>query len=218
VDPICFKQAISVGPSTELYALYRKYLYQHPLIKVLASAPSEPCVATILTQTSRKAFHQTDIYQKFYRTLGVEDQLILYLPHPKGVYVVVYSRDTAFSEKEQTIMQLLRPQLQIALKNWQRIRELEQHCRTLMDKPVDCEPSSRQVPDKQRLLDRLTPRQKVVAEQVAQGLENREIAEVLHISPKTVGKHIENIFETLDIHHRAALAAMWCSSTPRNTH
>ena len=207
LNPISFEQAINVGISNELVPVYRKYLHQHPLLKHFMIL-RKLMIGTILTVTSTAKFHKTDLYQKFYKILGVEDQLMLLLPHPKGFYVFAYSRDTAFSEKEMTIIELLKPQVNIALRNWQRIRKLEKLHRTLAEKRVVIDPAH----DATHSMDRLTPRQQAVAEQVARGLDNRQIAKILHISPKTVGKHLENIFETLEIHHRTALASMWLLS------
>lgn len=209
INPFRFERAVHEGVSKQLDVIHRTYFHQHPLIKTFTSTEGKTCVSTILTETSREEFHSTDLYQKFYRVLGVEDQLLFYLPHPSGLYVIAYSRDTAFSEKEKVIMQLLRPQLLIALKNWQRICELEQYQRILMENSGSGQQSPMPLSEGKKKLAGLTRKQKLVAELVAQGLENREIAEVLHISPKTVGKHLENIFGMLNIHHRSALAAMW---------
>ncbi|QHI70051.1 response regulator transcription factor [Tichowtungia aerotolerans] len=204
INPVSFKQAVSEGVSSDLFSVYRAYMHQHPLLPHFL-APESSDVSTILTTTTADEFHQTDLYQEFYKVLGIEDQLAFALPHPQGIYVLVYSRETAFSEKEKVIMQLLKPQLQIALKNWQRIRELELHLRTLEENSVGVT----QTHEAPGGWTRLSPRQQAVAELAALGLENRKIAEKLHISPKTVGKHLENIFEVLDIHNRTALAAMW---------
>jgi len=209
IVPFTFEQGVHGEISDELVSVCRKYLHQHPLMKTFLPL-RRSMISTILTVTSSAEFHKTDLYQKYYKIQGTEDQLVLFLPYPTGFYVVVYSRDTAFSEKEKAILELLKPQVYIALINWQHIRRLEMHQRTLEEKNVviDIEPAD----DSKHLMDRLSPRQQAVAEQVSRGLENREIAEVLHISPKTVGKHLENIFETLDIHHRTALASMWLQS------
>ncbi len=50
---------------------------------------------------------------------------------------------------------------------------------------------------------RLTPRELEVLRLIAQGLRNREIAEHLVISEKTVGNHISNIFSKLQVNYRS---------------
>jgi DNA-binding NarL/FixJ family response regulator len=57
--------------------------------------------------------------------------------------------------------------------------------------------------------DRLTSRQREVPAGVAAGLTDVEIAEQLCVAPATVGKHLEAIFERLDVHTRTAAAAAY---------
>ncbi|MBI3158814.1 MAG: response regulator transcription factor [Chloroflexi bacterium] len=54
-------------------------------------------------------------------------------------------------------------------------------------------------------LDGLTGREQEVLRWIADGLANTEIAERLSISPKTVGRHRENIMNKLNIHSRVDL-------------
>jgi two-component system, NarL family, response regulator NreC len=54
-------------------------------------------------------------------------------------------------------------------------------------------------------LDGLTPREQEVLAHLADGASNDAIAEVLHISPKTVARHRENIMGKLNLHSRAEL-------------
>jgi len=49
----------------------------------------------------------------------------------------------------------------------------------------------------------LTPREVEVLRLVARGLSNKEIAELLVISPKTVGNHVEHIYAKIDASTRA---------------
>jgi DNA-binding NarL/FixJ family response regulator len=49
---------------------------------------------------------------------------------------------------------------------------------------------------------RLTPREMEVLRQVAQGLNNRDIAKALFISENTVKNHVRNILEKLHLHSR----------------
>jgi two-component system response regulator NreC len=53
--------------------------------------------------------------------------------------------------------------------------------------------------------DTLTPREREILKLIAEGYKNREMAEALFISPKTVQKHRANLMEKLDLHNTAAL-------------
>ena len=55
--------------------------------------------------------------------------------------------------------------------------------------------------------DNLTARERQVLSLVADGSTNREIAEELRLSPKTVNRHVENIFGKLGVSSRAAAVA-----------
>ncbi|CAL9391382.1 LuxR C-terminal-related transcriptional regulator [Streptomyces sp. R1] len=54
---------------------------------------------------------------------------------------------------------------------------------------------------------KLSPREAQVLAEVAAGRTNREIAERLYITPRTVGTHVEHILAKLDLPNRAAAAA-----------
>ena len=56
-----------------------------------------------------------------------------------------------------------------------------------------------------RTLDGLTAREQEVLELLAEGAGNPEIADRLHISPKTVARHRENIMGKLNLHSRSEL-------------
>ena len=53
----------------------------------------------------------------------------------------------------------------------------------------------------------LTPREAEVVGWVARGKTNAEIGAALYISPQTVRKHLENVFEKLGVRTRTAAAA-----------
>lgn len=53
----------------------------------------------------------------------------------------------------------------------------------------------------------LTPREREVLARLAEGLTNRETAEALGLSPKTVNRHVENIFNKIGVSSRAAAVA-----------
>ncbi|CAN5606386.1 response regulator transcription factor [soil metagenome] len=65
-------------------------------------------------------------------------------------------------------------------------------------------PSSRS-----RLADAaLTPRETEVLSWLAKGKTNRDIGEIIGMSPRTVNKHLEHIFEKLGVETRSAAAAL----------
>ena len=53
----------------------------------------------------------------------------------------------------------------------------------------------------------LTEREREVIKLVAEGYKNREIAEMLSVSIKTVEKHRSNLMRKLDLHNASALTA-----------
>jgi len=55
--------------------------------------------------------------------------------------------------------------------------------------------------------DSITPREREVLKLLAEGYMNKQIADLLHISVKTVEKHRANIMNKLDLHNAAALTA-----------
>jgi len=61
----------------------------------------------------------------------------------------------------------------------------------------------------QRLRDiALTPRETEVLSWLAKGKTNRDIADILGMSPRTVNKHLEHVFEKLGVETRSAAAAL----------
>jgi DNA-binding response OmpR family regulator/DNA-binding CsgD family transcriptional regulator len=54
----------------------------------------------------------------------------------------------------------------------------------------------------------LTPREAEVLSWLAKGKTNRDIADILGMSPRTVNKHLEHIFEKLGVETRTAAAAL----------
>ena len=55
---------------------------------------------------------------------------------------------------------------------------------------------------------RLTLRESEVLYWVVKGKTNRDVAEILGMSPRTVNKHLEHVFEKLGVETRSAAAAL----------
>ena len=61
----------------------------------------------------------------------------------------------------------------------------------------------------------LTPSELRIAECVAQGLTNKDIAHQPFVSPHTVDAHLKHMFTKLDIHSRVELTVLTMQHRPR---
>ena len=73
--------------------------------------------------------------------------------------------------------------------------------------------------DQDPIFHHLTPREREVLQLVAEGFTNKEIGSRLHVSPKTVGTHRQNIMKKLDTNNVVALTkhAIRCGLTTVQT-
>jgi len=62
-------------------------------------------------------------------------------------------------------------------------------------------------------LEALTASERRIAELAAEGLTNREIAQTLFITARTVEGHLTNVFTKLDVKARTALPAALAAPT-----
>ncbi len=63
--------------------------------------------------------------------------------------------------------------------------------------------------------DDLSPQERRVLALVAEGKTNKEIAASLHLSDKTIGHYLENVFQKLQVTRRSQAAAMYARRFPR---
>ena len=117
------------------------------------------------------------------RPRSIEFECKLLLPAPRGTtrgFFFIRGPDGRdFNERDRTVLTLLQPHLADVRTTWQRKRE----------------PAG------------LTARETEIVRLLAHGLTNREIADQLFIATGTVRRHLENIFEKLDVHTRTAAVA-----------
>lgn len=64
-----------------------------------------------------------------------------------------------------------------------------------------------------RGVESLTPSERRVAKLAADGPTNREIAQALFVTPRTVEVHLTNVYRKLEIDSRSQLAAVLCEPT-----
>jgi DNA-binding CsgD family transcriptional regulator len=127
---------------------------------------------------TQREWQATPMYVEVFRDQGMKHELMCSLPN-KGSRIrrVLFARmdGSDFDDRDRMVMALLRP-----------------HLAELYAVPAETRAPS------------LTPRQTELLRLVAAGRSTAQIAELLSLSPGTVRKHLENIFERLGVTSRTA--------------
>lgn len=134
---------------------------------------------------SERAWRRTGIWASIDRPLGAKDWVRLSVGS-QGVAIARFELDNLreeWNDRVLGVLQLLTPHLR------QLIRRADARARA------------------QRTTTVLTPRELEILSLVAEGRTNGELARILWISPNTVRKHLENTFDKLGVHTRAAAVA-----------
>lgn len=148
-----------------------------------------------------RRYRESPVYREYFGPGGVRHMLDLGLEAGRGAQrTVLFCRadeDGDFSERDRDVLELLRPHLR-AREARAALRRRLLEGRTTEDPDPDPGPS-------------LTIREREIVYLVAQGKPNTVIARELWITPGTVKKHLENVYEKLGVSNRAA-AASWVRS------
>jgi DNA-binding CsgD family transcriptional regulator len=131
---------------------------------------------------SRRQLHATALYCEYFRPF--EHCLFVSFPTVPGQtrrFLLWRTAGHGFSERDRTVMALLRPHLYEVF--------------------LDAERRKAGVPS-------LTPREWEVLGLAGTGLSNADIARELYLSPATVRKHMEHVFDAVGVRNRRAAAAL----------
>lgn len=137
------------------------------------------------------ALRRLPLYTDFYRPRGTVDQLlcVVRVDDRQGSVLALNRSRFGFAARDRAMVDLLAPHVAQALA-W---RERLARAAARSGGPA---------------WSMLTPRQQQVAEQVARGATDREIARTLVVSPRTVHKHLEQIYRKLELTNRTGLIAL----------
>lgn len=142
-------------------------------------------------------WERTPHYQVVDRTLAVKDMTSIYLcPKPGQLIILNCGRKRTFQ-----------PETVEAAARLERVMTRLLHTRerdSLLEKIKDSEPSP----------SNLSKREREVLHWVREGKRNREIATILGLSPLTVRRHLENIFQKLGVETRSAAANAFDCARP----
>lgn len=147
---------------------------------------------------SERRFRHTGLYHEICRPFAVRDVLKLHLPsdRDRAAAFVFDTTRARFTEQDKEMLDRLVP----FFIRFRRNARLRAAVAVASDK-----------------LALLTPREAVVLGRVAHGDTNQEIATALFVAPTTVRRHLEHIFEKLEVRNRAAAASVYVSAVNSET-
>jgi len=138
-----------------------------------------------------RQLRRSQVYGEWFRPFGIDRELEVGIPSPRShTKTFLFDRGPGrdFSERDRRVLNLLQPHL-CRLYEVARVR-----------RNLDVEPVAEAV-------SALTRRECEILAYVRRGHTNRQIAHILFISPLTVRRHLENVYEKLGVHSRTAAAA-----------
>lgn len=146
-------------------------------------------------------FRSTPLFDEYYRSVGIN--YVMALPvHVEGKELVsfVFNRiDRDFTENERACAEAIRP----LLGNLYRMaRALDARAAWGVPPPI----ASNATPP-------LTERERQVLQWLGSGKTDKDIGTILGISPRTVHKHLQRIYEKLGVETRTAACARYFFST-----
>ena len=146
---------------------------------------------------SDREFRRGGLYAEVCKPLGVRAVMKVYLPTgtATGASLVFDTTRTRFAESDRLTLLRIVPHLAQLRRN--------ALARRTYPALIDSTAASRM-----RLL-RLTPRERVVLARAAAGETNTAIAAALFVSPGTVRKHLEHIYDKLEVRNRTEAAAIY---------
>jgi DNA-binding CsgD family transcriptional regulator len=159
---------------------FDRYFAAHPLVRFHAGNP-QGGTHRISDSLSRTEFRESALFNEYYRRIGIDHVVAvpLFVDRSLLVSFVLNRNGRDFSDRERMLLDLVREPL-AALYRHALVRQ-----RNIGALPV-------------------TPREREVLEWLAGGKTDREIGEILGMSPRTVQKHLQHIYEKLGVETRTA--------------
>src|SRR5258706_1854021 len=162
-------------------ASFDRYFAEHPLVRYHSHGGGS--AHRISDSLSGAAFRESALYNEYYRRIGIDHVVALPLFVDRGLLVsfVLNRNRSDFSDRECALLDLVREPLAALYRNLlTRNRD-----RGFAALPV-------------------TPREREVLSWLAAGKTDKDIGEILGMSPRTVQKHLQHIYDKLGVETRTA--------------
>ena len=181
--------------------VFDRHLHSHPLVR--AHAHPQACTVRICDAEPVENFRRSPLYNDYYRPIRIDHVMAVPIHVQKNVLVsfVLNRSKRDFSDRDRDCVEVIRPHL----GNLYRMTRAAQGPRAAWGVPA---------PDAQAREEGLTAREHEVLQWLCGGKTDRDIAEILGISPRTVHKHLQRIYEKLGVETRTAAVARACAANP----
>lgn len=168
--------------------VFDHYFFDHPLVREHGRNPAAVTkrVGDLLPES---AFRRSPLYNEYYRPIRIDHVMAMPI-HVDRRYLVSFvfnRRQRDFSDRDRACLELIRPHLG-------HLYRLCVAASRVADAPTPTPFAAAA----------LTPRELGVLEWLAAGKTDRDIAAILGISPRTVQKHLQRIYEKLGVETRTA--------------
>lgn len=171
--------------------VFDRYFYDHPLVREHGRNPGAVTrrVGELLPESQ---FRGTPLYNDYYRVIRIDHVMAvpIHVDSRTLVSFVLNRSRRGFSDRDRERLEIMRPHL----GNLYRLSVAAGHG------------EEEALPAESAPHEALTPRERDVLRWVAAGKTDRDIGAILDISPRTVHKHLQNIYEKLGVETRTAAA------------
>jgi len=193
-------------------AVFDRYFYDHPLVRAHGRNP-DAVTRRIADLLPTSAFQRTPLYNDYYRRIRIDHAMAVPI-HVDGHLLVsfVFNRcGREFSDRDRACFELLRPHL----GNFYRLSLVAKGADgdalgtiggapAPPASPIAASPIAASPVRAAALALPVTAREREVLQWVASGKTDRDIADILGISMRTVHKHLQRIYEKLGVETRTA--------------
>jgi DNA-binding CsgD family transcriptional regulator len=180
--------------------VFDRYFHDHPLVRAHGR---NPCAVTrrIGDLVDAATFRRTPLFNDYYRCIRIDHAMAVPIHVDRNVLVsFVFNRSTRdFSDRDRALLELIRSHLGCLY----RLSLAAESRGGASPVTATAAPGARALRAAALGLP-LTAREREVVGWLAAGKTDRDIGDILAISPRTVHKHLQRIYEKLGVETRTA--------------
>jgi len=206
---------VPLGDYGEVFATIQRH---HPLYTGWRRVGSHEKAMRISDCIEQSSWRENPIYRDVFRPLRFKNQVGVWGELGIGGHLELSCIRTGrdFIKRDRNRLGFVRPHITQAYLNWRRSAELRglppapvmllQQTRLASARLQESEGSASSMDGSEHFFGRLTVKEREVVVWVGQGKANPQIATMLGISPRTVQKHLEHVFQKLGVKTRLEAA------------